>query len=249
MKFTLLAILTLILFSCNQKHQKEVKHDFPTADAAFKYFIDTTGLIQDKKDSKRYFLKSKIKANIKSIYSNSYDVYFKYGRKLYKKPKDRIVEIFNKDGQIARRYLKFYEIKETTYNKGNTILTSYIPYEKNIIHVFKYNKHKQLVIFYILLDESSKDNSKTRLAGVQEFIYFSTKEKQDSVLVDAYGFSGTYDNGSGMFGYDRAKNKIEAFFGFYFNSTLLDFTKSLYRLDKNKGYYTENYVKFKTHPL
>lgn len=228
--------------SCSDK--KEVKTDFTNANEAFSYFIDTTGLVRDKNDSKLHIIKSKLKPHFKSIFSNSYNIYFKYGRKLYKKPSDKIVEIFNKDGQITRRYLKYYEVEEKSFYKGNSKITSFTPYETNIIHVFKYNNQKQLVKFYILLDYSSIDKEKTEFSGVHEFTYFTSKDKQDSVFVNAYGFSSTYGNGSGMHSYDRINNKINAYFGFYYTSTLLEYYKSLYRHEKEWGYYTENFVKY-----
>jgi hypothetical protein len=243
MRGSLFVIQACIIFSCNYKPENVLQTSFPTAETAFKYYIDTTGLIKDKKDSRRYVSGTVVKDNVKRICSNSYEVYFKNDGKLYKKPTDIIIELFNNDGQITRRYLKFYEIKEINYTKGNKKVNSFIPYEKNIIHLFKYNQQKQLVRFYILLDESSKDDKKSELVGLSEIIYFKSFNMKDSVLINNYGFSNNDDNGAQMFGYNLKKNKIESYYrSFFYYSQLLGYAKSLYLVEKNKGVYIENYA-------
>ena len=237
-------LLTMVMISCSDK--KEVKTHFSSANEAFSYFIDTTGLVRDQKDSTQFFSTSKLKGNYKVIFSNSYEIYTKYGAKLYIKPIDFIIEIFNENGQLKRRYLKFYEEKQEvkSYNLNEKVY-SIKQFEKNIIHVFKYNEKKQLVRFYILEDESNRDDKKSRLAGVNEFKYFNSSPEKDSVFIESYGFSNPNENGFGIFSYDQVNNKIDFPNGaVYYYSQLQKNKKLFYRLNKNKGIYILNSARY-----
>ena len=98
MKTTILGMLVCILFSCNQKQKKEVKHDFPTADVAFQYFLDTTGLMKYKKENKNYVCRSEVKANgrkIKFITNYNYDFFYTKEGKITKDLDHISVSVYN----------------------------------------------------------------------------------------------------------------------------------------------------------
>jgi hypothetical protein len=94
------------------------------------------------------------------------------------------------------------------------------------------------------MDESSIDSYYLQLVGIHEFTYFNSKEKQDSVYINSYGFSGTYDNGSSMFFYDKIKNRIKDYLGFDYYCEKVKYDKQLLKTSKTEGLYITNYVMY-----
>jgi uncharacterized lipoprotein YehR (DUF1307 family) len=69
-------LLTTVMTSCSDK--KEVKTHFSNANEAFNYFVDTTGLMKDKKEGKRYVCETKTQVNgrkVKFITEYNYDFF------------------------------------------------------------------------------------------------------------------------------------------------------------------------------
>ena len=186
MKITIFGLLVCILYSCNQMPQKEVKHDFPTADAAFQYFIDTTGLIKDKNDSKQYVCKTKIKANgrkVKFVTEFNYDFFYTEEGTLRKDLENIQVTVYNSNNQIKSNYATFY---------GEHSCSKYI-----------YNSKKQLIKI-ITWDDTNPSNI-SRISSITTFIY---NTNQDSVVAESKLYTGFAKDTKYKYAYDIKSNLI-----------------------------------------
>jgi hypothetical protein len=224
MKITILGLLICILFSCNQKQKKEIKHDFPTADAAFEYFIDTTGLIKDKNDSKHYVCKTQTKANgrkVKFVTEYNYDFFYTKEGTLTQDLDNINVLVYNSNNQIKSNYATFY---------GEHSCSRYI-----------YNSKKQLIKI-ITWDDTNPSNV-SRISSITTFIYSTN---QDSVVVESKLYTGVAKDSKYKYAYDIKSNLIHdnAYPSIKLNSTDTQIPEKLFRSSEDIWSYWKVHVTY-----
>jgi hypothetical protein len=186
MKISILGLLVCILFSCNQTPKKKVKHNFPSADAAFNYFVDTIGLTKHKKGSGYYISKSKVKANdrkVKFITEYSYDFFYTKKGTIIKDLDYISVNVYNSTNQLKYNFV-------TTYGEHGS--SKYI-----------YNSSKQLIKI-INWDDMNPSNV-SRISSINHFNY---NLNQDSVEVLSNLYTGVAKDSKYKYAYDKKSNLI-----------------------------------------
>ena len=167
----LFAFVTIIILciSCKPKSPLKIKvfkpSVFSSSIASFHFFKLDKHLKQSKKD-KTIFLGDTISLNkkIKAIYTNFYEIQF--GKMILEKIGYSSVELFNKDGQIERKFMSFHtadtsirkinpkksDLKgdvsfsnlSVKSNTRNNSYTAIIPYQKHIRTKYFYDKNRRL---------------------------------------------------------------------------------------------------------
>jgi hypothetical protein len=186
MRVILFALLTFLCFTCHQKQKKEVQHNFSTADAAFKYLIDSIGLAKDKKENKNYVCRSEVKANgrkIKFITNYNYDFFYTKEGKITKDLDNISVSVYNSTNQ-----LKYYFV--TSYGEHGS-------------SKFIYNSSKQLIKI-ITWDDMNPSNV-SRISSIEQFNY---NLNQDSVEVLSNLYTGFAKDSKYKYAYDKKSNLI-----------------------------------------
>lgn len=213
------AILTCILFSCNQKQKKEVKDNFPTADAAFQYFIDTCGL--EKVGNKKYILKfQKSGGKVKQITKYLYYIYFSKNGKLSVKKDVIDFTFYNEKGNIKCKYMN-------------------IEGEKNS-SIFTYNSQNQLT--NIKTYDCMNATNKGHISSIQTFIYNSN---QDSVIIQDENFYGSSEGTIQTYSYNKKTNKIRGDVPKFKLETIdAKLFKEFTRLNKNVGLYKKTHISY-----
>jgi len=224
MKITIFGLLVCILFSCNQKPKKVVKHDFPTADAAFQYFLDTTGLAKYKQNNKKYVCRSDVKSNgrkIKFITNYSYDFFY------------------TKEGKITK---DLDVIRVSVYNSSNQLKYDFISsYDEHISSKFIYNLSKQLIKI-ITWDDMSPSNE-SRISSITTFTY---NFNQDSVVVQSKLYTGCAKDTKNIYAYDKKKNFIhnDSYSSIMLKLEDTQIREILFRTSEDIWYYWKNHVTY-----
>ncbi len=219
MKIIVYGLLAFIMFSCNQKPKKEVKHNFPSADAAFKYFVDTSGL--EKVSAKKHMLKfQKSGGKVKHITKYLYYIYFSENGKMSVK-KDLIdFIVYNDKGNIKCNYMNI-EGEKFSY-------------------IFTYNNQNQLT--NIKTYDCMNVTNKGHISSIQTFMYNSN---QDSVIVQDENFYGSSEGTIQTYSYNKKTNKIRGDVPKFKLETIdAKLFKEFTRLNKNVGLYKKKHISY-----
>ena len=172
--FIILSFVTLII-GCTRN--SSIKKIFSSPDAAFDYFIDTTGLVKDTTkidefDFSPNFTKQnkEIGEKVKFITNIVYDLHYTSKKKLEKILNYIKVKTYDLDGLLEYEYIKSYndnDITKYTYNSRKQLIKSELIGKRNVYeYVDKINIKNTKTYTYLNQDsvkisETYNSNSKT----------------------------------------------------------------------------------------
>ena len=197
--FLLFLLISALIFSCKPKNGFQIYEPvptfFPNAQKSSAYFINHYHLKRSKSDKSMFYGDSiPKKKKIKAIYTDFYEITF--GKIIDSKLSFSTVELFNKRGQIIRKYMSIH-LKDTTIRKKNperssskgdisfsdmltenqigNIYKSIRTYQKNMHTAYYYDKQNRLE--YIVDQTKPSIYLKDRLNYAYNVLFFDYKNE------------------------------------------------------------------------
>ena len=266
----LFAFVTILILSisCKPTSPLEINETNPTvfsgAHTSFDFFKSDKHLKQSKQDKTTY-IGDAILSNkkIKAIYTNFYEV--KFGKIIDSELKYTSVELFHKEGQIARKYLSFL-LSDTRIQKINpkktyvksdisftnlmsqsekrrNIYTSILPYRKNLRTAYYYDKNKRIEFIDFEIKPSIK------LKDPQNYAYnvlmFDHKlAEKGYVNLFLHQFKFPFKEFTTPIKYDARKNRITEDIGVELYPEPFNTNQLLIMDNKTKGSYYRQYITY-----
>lgn len=235
---------------------------FENPDSSFNYFIATHHLKHSKKD-KQMFERDLIAKNkkIKCIYTNCYFVHF--GKEIKEKIGYSYVELFNKEGQIQRKYLSLH-LKDTTIRKANqkkmrckskisysNMLTtnskntdlSIVPYQKHIRTAYFYDKYKRIEFIIEEVKPSIPLKDKRHYANDMVMFQYVFQDQNFANLIYKQ-LKAPFEKFACPVRYDSVKNRILDDIGIELYPEPFKSNYTLTRTSNTTGLYYKQYITY-----
>ena len=267
-KIFYISILTAIFLACKPTSPLEIKETKPTvfsgAHTSFDFFKSDKYLKQSKQDKTTYIGEAILSnKKIKAIYTNFYDV--KFGKTIDSELKYTSVELFHKEGQIARKYMSFL-LSDTSIQKINpkktdvksdisftnfmsqsekrrNTYTSILPYRKNLRTAYFYDKNKRIEFIDFEIKPSIKLKDQQNYA--YNVLMFDHKlAKKGYVNVFLHQFKFPYNEFTTPIKYDSIKNRITEDIGVELYPEPFNTNQLLILDNKTNGSYYRQYITY-----
>ena len=266
----LLALVTILLLSisCKPTTSIEVNESKPSVFsgslASFRFFKSDKQLKQSKND-KSIFMGDTIstKKKIKAIYTNFYEI--KFGKIITSERKYSSVELFHKEGQIARKHFSFL-LSDTSIQKINPKKTdvksdisftnlmsqskkrrntyNYIlPYRKNLRTAYYYDKNKRIEFIDFEIKPSIKlKDPQNYTYNVLMFDYKLAKKGYVNLFLNQFKFP--FNEFTTPIKYDAIKNRITEDIGVELYPEPFNTNQLLILDNKTKGSYYRQHITY-----